>query len=443
MNQLRGTPNQSLLAATLGFFAGFAAVALFGSTAGRFQEVMHLSPVMVGFLVAAPALSGSLLRIPFSAWVDTTGGRKPFLVLLALSLLGMFGLLLVIYFLYPDRLSSNLYPLLLGLGVLSGCGIATFSVGVSQVSYWFPQAKQGRALAIFAGVGNLAPGLFSFLLPIALVSLGLAGSYTAWLAFLATGTVLYAVLGRNAWFFQLQSRGVEAEEARRIAREKGQYLFPAGSLVESLRISARTWKTWALVWIYFTTFGGFIALTAWLPTYWHSYFGVTAVKAGLLTAVYSVLTSAIRIGGGVLSDRLREGGENTAILALLVMANGAVIMTGATQLELALPGEILLAIGMGVCNAAVFKLVPQEVPQAVGGAAGWVGGLGALGGFVIPPVMGFAVRDLGARGYAIGFIVFVFLALFGLSIVWVLKYTREAPALAGQLASAPETQNRR
>ena len=54
-----------------------------------------------------------------------------------------------------------------------------------------------------------------------------------------------------------------------------------------------------LVWVYFTTFGGFIALTAWLPTYWHSYFGVSAVKAGLLTAVYSVLTSAIRIGGGM------------------------------------------------------------------------------------------------------------------------------------------------
>jgi nitrate/nitrite transporter NarK len=58
--------------------------------------------------------------------------------------------------------------------------------------------------------------------------------------------------------------------------------------------------------------------------------------------------------------------------------------------------------------------------------AGWVGSLGALGGFVIPPVMGFALRDLGPRGYAIGFIVFVFLALFGLSIVWVLKYTRDA-----------------
>ncbi len=109
------------------------------------------------------------------------------------------------------------------------------------------------------------------------------------------------------------------------------------------------------------------------------------------------------------------------------MANGAILMTSSTQLELALPGEILLAIGMGVCNAAVFKLVPQDVPEAVGGAAGWVGGLGALGGFVIPPILGFAVHDLGQRGYAIGFIVFVFLALFGLGVVWVLKYTRDAP----------------
>lgn len=428
MNQVKGTPKQGLFGATLGFFIGFAAVALFGPTASRFQEVMHLSPLLVGFLVAAPALSGSLLRIPFSAWVDTTGGRKPFLVLLSLSVVGMLGLFLVIHFYYPDRLTVSFYPLLLFLGVLSGCGIATFSVGISQVSYWFPQTRQGRALAIFAGAGNLAPGMFSFLLPMALGSLGLAGSYLTWLGFLVSGVVLYALFGRNAWYFQLREQGVDQEEARRIAKEKGQFLFPAASLRESLRASARVWKTWALVWLYFTTFGGFIALTAWLPTYWKSYFEVGALSAGLLTALFSILTSVIRIGGGVLSDHLREGGENTAILALFIMLVGALVMTGTDQFELALPGEILMALGMGLCNAAVFKLVPQMVPNAVGGAAGWVGGLGALGGFVIPPMMAFAVNDLGKRGYAIGFVVFIFLALFSLSMVWILKYTRESPA---------------
>jgi NNP family nitrate/nitrite transporter-like MFS transporter len=95
---------------------------------------------------------------------------------------------------------------------------------------------------------------------------------------------------------------------------------------------------------------------------------------------------------------------------------------------------------MGICNAAVFKIVPQEVPQAVGGAAGWVGGLGAFGGFAIPPVMAFAVSDLGQPGYSIGFIVFVFLALMSLALTWVVKYGSAPadvrPAATGRVAAA-------
>jgi NNP family nitrate/nitrite transporter-like MFS transporter len=67
------------------------------------------------------------------------------------------------------------------------------------------------------------------------------------------------------------------------------------------------------------------------------------------------------------------------------------------------------------------------VPKAVGGAAGWVGGLGAFGGFAIPPMLAFAVRDLGNNGYSIGFVVYLFLALFSLFMAWILKYS-EAPA---------------
>lgn len=436
MKAIQGNPAQGLFGATLGFFAGFAAVALFGPTASRFQEAMGLSPMAVGFLVAMPALSGSLLRIPFSAWVDTTGGRKPFLVLLGLSLAGMLGLSLVITFFYPEGLTPAFYPLLLGLALLCGCGIATFSVGISQVSYWFPQARQGRALAVFGGAGNLAPGLFSFLIPVALSGLGLSGSYLSWLGFLAAGTALYVALGRNSPYFQLTAQGLLPGEARQMARGYGQELFPAGNLVTSLRLSAKVWRTWALVLVYFSTFGGFIALTAWLPTYWTQFFGVSAVTAGFLTALYSIGTSLIRILGGLLSDQLREGGENTAVLALLIMLAGALVMASAQQLELAIPGVVLLAFGMGLSNAAVFKIVPQAVPQAVGGAAGWVGGLGAFGGFAIPPALAFAVRDLGRPGYAIGFVVFVFLALLSLSMVWVLKYARSAAEVPAGAALA-------
>jgi len=427
---IKGSPRDGLFAATLGFFIGFAAVALFGPTAKRFQEVMELSPMMVGFLVAAPALSGSLLRIPFSAWVDTTGGRKPFAILLSLSVVGMAGLTGVVWTLYPDNLTPSLYPLLFALALLCGCGIATFSVGISQVAYWYPRREQGKALAIFAGVGNVGPGIFSLLIPLALASIGLAGSYLIWLILLVAGTALYFALGRNAWYFQLLQAGRTPEAARTEARELGQELFPAGSLKDSLRISVRVWKTWALVWIYFTTFGGFIALTAWLPTYWTELHGVTPIVAGVLTATYSILSSLIRVGGGVMADKLREGGENTAILALMITLIGSLVMTMTDAFELALPGIILMAIGMGVTNAAVFKIVPQAVPEAVGGAAGWVGGLGAFGGFAIPPMMAFAVGDLGPRGYSIGFVVFVYLTISALLMAWILKYVIEAETAA-------------
>jgi NNP family nitrate/nitrite transporter-like MFS transporter len=426
---MKGTPTQGLAGATLGFFIGFAAVSLFGPTAKSLRGILSLSPLEVGLLVAAPSLSGSLLRIPFSAWVDTTGGRKPLLGLLLLSIVGMAGLFLTLHFYYPERMLRSFYPLILFLGVLCGCGIATFSVGISQVAYWYPKARHGTALGTYAGIGNLAPGIFTLILPFALVSMGLAGSYLAWLAFLLVGTGLYAVVGRNAWYFQLVAQGVSAEKAKEISANLGQEIFPAGNLVDSLLISARIWKTWALVAVYFTTFGGFIALTAWLPVYWISFHSTSLVVAGTLAGVYSILTSLVRVGGGYLSDRI--GGETTGILSLSVMLAGAILMTLSGNFSLSVTAEVLLAIGMGVTNAAVFKLVAQEVPEAVGGAAGWVGGLGAFGGFAIPPIMGTIVQIRGTTGYATGFVVFICLSVVSLLFVAVLRRKRAMVLASG------------
>ena len=425
-----GTPGQGLAGATLGFFIGFAAVSLFGPTAKSLRGILDLTPLEIGFLVAVPSLSGSLLRIPFSAWVDTTGGRKPFLVLLLLSIVGMAGLFLTLQYFYPARMTPSFYPLILVLGAFCGCGIATFSVGIGQVSYWYPKARQGAALGTYAGIGNLAPGIFTLLLPIALASMGLAGSYMTWLAFLVGGTALYAARGRNAWYFQLTARGIPREEAKAASAARGQEIFPSGDLVESLLVSAKNWKTWALVGIYFTSFGGFIAMTAWLPVYWMSFYSTTAVLAGTLAGAYSIATSLVRVGGGHISDRI--GGEKTGILALGVMLAGAILMALSRDFRLSVLAEIVMGIGMGGTNAAVFKLVPQEIPEAVGGAAGWVGGLGAFGGFVIPPLMGTIVQLRGTGGYAAGFVVYVALAAVSLLLVEVLRRKR-----AGGSASTP------
>ncbi len=104
-------------------------------------------------------------------------------------------------------------------------------------------------------------------------------------------------------------------------------------------------------------------------------------------------------------------------------------MTLSSNYGLSIGAEILMALGMGVGNAAVFKLVPQGVPQAVGGAAGWVGGLGAFGGFAIPPLMGIFVDSQGDDGYATGFVVFVALAIASLALAYILQRARQTPRI--------------
>jgi NNP family nitrate/nitrite transporter-like MFS transporter len=205
----------------------------------------------------------------------------------------------------------------------------------------------------------------------------------------------------------------------------GEELVPTGRAMDSIRKAGADWRTWVLTFLYFITFGGFIALTVWLPTFWTDFFKIGLVQAGLLTAAFSLSTSILRVFGGIASDKL--GGLLVAQLSFGVVAAGAlVIFAGGDSMAAAFIGQMLLAVGMGVANAAVFKLVPRFTPKAVGGAAGIIGGLGAFGGFVLPPILGLFVRMNGATGYSQGFVVFLGLSLAGLVFLMLLKRFTEA-----------------
>jgi NNP family nitrate/nitrite transporter-like MFS transporter len=412
--KVKGTPSQGLTGTTLGFFFGFAAVALYGPTAIKFKEAMDLTPLLLGLLIAIPSLSGSLLRIPFGAWVDSNGGKKPFLLLMILSVIGLGGVTLLLATSYPDGM-KGMYGLVLFFGFLSGCGIATFSVGIGQTSYWFPRQKQGSALGTFGGLGNLAPGIFSIILPLFLKQYGFISAYFAWFLFLLLGTFSYAILGRNAWYFQFRKKGLSEAESKSRAAELGQELFPAGNAKDSLILSAKIKNTWALVALYFTTFGGFIALTAWFPTYWIEYQCFSTLRAGLFTATFSIIASLVRVYGGKVADKL--GGEKVALGAMSVILIAAALLSWSSGVAVSILIIIALAAAMGMANAAIFKLVPSYVPGAIGGAAGWIGGLGAFGGFALPPVMGAIAGRYGEAGYARGFLVFVALAAIDLVII--------------------------
>ncbi len=420
---VKGNAQSALTMATTGFFAGFAGLALFGPLVPRFTDLMHLSPVAAGLLAAIASLTGSILRIPFGALADR-GGKRPFLALQGLALIGMVGLIFLLRQDYPNHLAGT-YPILLVLGMLVGSGIATFSVGIAQVSYWFPKAKQGGPLGIYAGIGNLGSGIFSLLLPMAVVAFGMVRAYELWFVFLLVVAILYAIFMKDAPSFQLNAQGETVTLDR--VQKFGQDTLPAGSACTALMEAAREPATWALVVLYFTSFGGFMALTSWLPTFWHSAYHSAVVAGGALTLIFSVTASLVRVPGGLLADRLSI--RFALSVNVVIIVAGTLLMVLAPNQTSALIGALIVALGMGLQNAVVFKLVPWFVPNAVGGAAGWVGGLGAFGGFVLPPIMGAIAGH--THNYADALVVFWVLGVINWAvIVWLTRTAKSKVALA-------------
>jgi NNP family nitrate/nitrite transporter-like MFS transporter len=420
----KSSPTAALSWITLAFFAGFAGVSAYGPVIAKLRQSMNMDPLWLALLAACPALTGSLLRIPFGAMVDRMGGKKPIVILLSLAAAGVAGMTLM-FSIAPAPTAAQ-YPLFLLFGVLCGSGIAVFSVGVPSVSYWFPQKRQGRALALYAGLGNLAPGLFALILPGLVTALGFTTSYIFWFGLLVFLLFFFVVYMKDAPYFQYRQLGIEVDPDA-LLHACGQELIPSGHALDSVKKAAGDWRTWILTFFYFVSFGGFIALTVWLPTYWAEFYATGLVTAGLLTALYSLSSSLLRVVGGYASNGL--GGETVVLMSFAAVVLGAVLMVLAdAAFGVAVTGQMILALGMGFANAAVFKLVPKYSPQAVGGAAGIVGGLGAFGGFVIPPLMGLFVAIYGSAGYAKGFVVFLILALMSLIAFFILN--RYAPRQA-------------
>jgi MFS transporter, NNP family, nitrate/nitrite transporter len=79
-------------------------------------------------------------------------------------------------------------------------------------------------------------------------------------------------------------------------------------------------------------------------------------------------------------------------------------------------GALGMAAAIGLGNGAVFKLVPEYFPDAVGAVTGLVGAAGGLGGFFPPLVVGLIKQATGA--FSFGFVMLSLFALICLVVLW-------------------------
>jgi len=372
-NHESSAPKLQLILGTGAFALCFAVFGSLSAMMPILSKQMHLTPLQKSLAVALPVLLGSLGRIPLGMLTDRLGGRIVFTGVMLLTLV-------------PAFLMGEVqnYTQLLLYGFLIGIGLASFSVGVGFVSGWYSAERQGFALGVY-GAGNIGQSLAAFGAPLLAAAFGLRWGFWTFGILLAVWLGIYAVTARNA-----PRRG------------------PAKSFLEIVR-PLKDSRSWVLSLYYFLTFGGFVAMAIYLPIFLTEMFHLTPQDAGLRTAGFVVLATAMRPIGGVLADKV--GGQRilkwvfplTGILALFLACPLMVTFT---------VGALGVAAAIGLGNGAVFKLVPEYFPQSVGSVTGLVGAAGGLGGFFPPLVLGFVKQRMGT--FFPGFLmlsVFCFLCL--------------------------------
>jgi NNP family nitrate/nitrite transporter-like MFS transporter len=396
-----GAPGGATLQLALATGAFAVCFAIFGSVSAMMpilRETMGLSDMQRLAAIAVPVLLGSLGRIPLGILTDRYGGRIVFIWTMAISILPAIALGWV-----------RSYWLLLAYGFVLGLSLASFAVGVGFVSRWYPPRRQGTALGIY-GAGNIGQSLANFLAPaVAGVGIGtaaLGARPDAW------GFWLFALL-TAVWLvvFIALAKDVPAPAGpRRTLRD---FTAPLASPM-----------SWILSLYYFLTFGGFVAMAGFLPTFLThpDTFRLTPLDANLRTAGFVVLATLMRPVGGSLADHV--GGR--AILLWVFPLTGLF----ATFLACPLMSTITIgALGMAICiglgNGAVFKLVPEYFPKAVGSVTGLVGASGGLGGFFPPLLVGIIKQTTGS--FIPGFVLLGIFALACFAVALKVKSPGDTP----------------
>ncbi|MFT7688175.1 MAG: NNP family nitrate/nitrite transporter-like MFS transporter [Candidatus Azotimanducaceae bacterium] len=302
--------NRALFLTTLSFSICFACWVINGMLISYLVQnaIFEFSTQQLGWLIAAPLLTGAISRVPLGILTDQHGGRIVMTILMLVSAMPMFLLSQATTF-------SGFLFCSLGFGFCGG----GFAVGAAHVSAWYPAEKQGTALGIF-GMGSAGAAITSLAAPQLLAFLGedrvLAESWQ-------TLPQIYAlVLIVTAIIFFLASESKLINEAS----EK--------SLKQSLE-PFKSMMVWRFGLYYALFFGAFVAMVQWLVPYTVNVYQLSLVQAGILAAIFSLSSGLIRASSAWFSDKY---GARSLMYSVFVACTICCVLLSIPKVDIYTPG---------------------------------------------------------------------------------------------------------
>lgn len=398
---LKSGHGPTLFASFLYFAFSCCIWVLNGAMAPFITEEFNLTPAQKGLMLSIPIFAGALMRFPLGLLAQYIGRKKATLVEMGLIAVAM------LYGYFAVKTFNDL----LAMGVLLGIAGASFGVALSLGSGWFPPRHKGLAMGL-VGAGNVGTAVSVLIAPPLAQAFGWQTVYG--LAALAIALPMIVMI-----VFAKEPPDVDAHAS---FREHIACLFEKDG--------------WAFSLIYGITFGGFIGLTTFLPSYYYDQFHVSKVEAGQLTMLAAFMGAALRIFGGWISDRW--GGINT-LTGVLVIVVVTLVACGNASASLAITTLLFMLCfaALGAGNGALFQLVPLRWPASTAVAGSMIGEIGALGGGLVPNAMGLSKQYFGS--YLYGFLAFAALAVAVLVMMRVmqLRWTRTWAEKGGRARVAP------
>jgi MFS transporter, NNP family, nitrate/nitrite transporter len=376
---LKSGHTPTLFAAFFYLMFSFVIWVMNGAMAPFISEQFQLTAAQKGLLLSIPIVAGAIMRFPLGLLAQYVGRKTATLVELGLITLTMsYGYFFV-----------HSYDDLLKMALLLGVAGASFGVAMSLGSGWYPPRYKGLAMGL-VGAGNAGTALA------ALVAPPLAQAY-GWQA-------VYGIAAVSSLVPMLVVMFMAKEPPDR--DEHASMRDHLACLLEK--------DGWVFSLIYVVTFGGFIGIVTFLPTYYHDQFGVSKVQAGQLTMLAALMGAVVRVFGGWISDQW--GGVNTLTVVLVVVAV-ALVGVGLSAHSLVLTTLLLIVCfaALGAGNGALFQLVPLRWPMSTAVAGSMIGEIGALGGGVVPAMMGQAKQHMDS--FLPGFVVMAVFSLLMLAVM--------------------------
>ncbi|ELL8260767.1 NarK family nitrate/nitrite MFS transporter [Salmonella enterica] len=406
-NKGKGIARRNLWISVSCLLLAFCVWMLFSAVAVNLNKIgFNFTTDQLFLLTALPSLSGAILRVPYSFMVPLFGGRKwtvlsTVILIIPCAWLG-----------FAEQNPATPFGVFMLIALLCGFAGANFASSMGNISFFFPKARQGSALGINGGLGNLGVSVMQLIAPLVIflpifTFLGVRGvpqpdgsllalTNAAWI-----WVPLLAVATLAAWFGMNDIGSSKA------------------SVVSQLPVLKRL-HLWLLSLLYLATFGSFIGFSAGFAMLAKTQFPDVNI---LQLAFFGPFIGALaRSAGGVISDKF--GGVRVTLINFIFMALFTAL------LFLTLPGSgagsfsafylvfmgLFLTAGLGSGStfqmiAVIFRQITlynvklrggsdeqaqREAVTDTAAALGFISAIGAVGGFFIPKAFGTSLALTGS-----------------------------------------------